>query len=416
MEGVVAESTQQMLRPGKCVDLYYPDPETAEKQCFRTSVNTKFVQQFANLGAGVSIFTIPPNNGVQDIVITMRLPDLTSANTGLAVCRGWGYALIKQISYRVGGSSQFFVTGDQMLQAALKNCPNASARDDLFALGGSQLVGTDLASANNFAYVWLQLPFTTPTSSGKMPPLPGDLLTQQIQITCELNPLSSIFSQNGVGPSSIPAALALAQFQVQQVMLHNQGDALARRVDMTTHSLSYPVEFVQQKLTIPLANTAGTQTTSLTGFRSGEVKAIEIWLTKGSDVGAVNNPLKWYAPKDVVMLYAGDQYARFDGFSGSLWNLVNSRQTPRVAGSTLAFGGGAYTSTPENYSWVELPFAQTYNPETAHSMYVSGKEILNGIVQLQLTTPSAAADWTLNVSYIYNAVLVFSQGSADFAF
>lgn len=417
MESVVSESTQQMLRPGRCTDIYYPDPETAHKQCFRTSVNTKFVQQFANLAGGVSIFTIPPNNGVQDIVITLRLPDLTGAATGLAVPRGWGYALIKQISYRVGGSSQFFITGDQMLQAALKNCPNASARDDLFALGGSQLLPADLASAENYAYVWLQLPFTTPSSSGKAPPLPTDLLTQQVQITCELNPLTSIFSQNGVGPSNIPAALASAAFQVQQVALMNQGDALARRVDMTTHSLSYPVEFVQQKLTVPLANTAGSQTVSLTGFRSGEVKAIEAWLTKGSDTsGATKNPLKWYAPKDLVMLYAGDQYARFDGYGSSLWNLVNSRLTPRVAGATLGFAAGNYTSTPESYGWVDLPFGQTYNPETAHSMYVSGKEILNGIVQLQLATPSAAADWVLNVSYIYNAVLVFSQGTADFAF
>jgi hypothetical protein len=265
--------------------------------------------------------------------------------------------------------------------------------------------------------VWLQLPFTTPSSSGKAPPLPSDLLTQQIQITCELNPLTSIFSQNGVGPSPIPAALAEAAFQVQQVQLMNQGDALARRVDMTTNSLSYPVEFVQQKLTIPLANTAGSQTVSLTGFRSGEVKAIEAWLTKGSDTsGTTKNPLKWYAPRDLVMLYAGDQYARFDGYGAALWNLVNSRQTPRVAGATLGFAGGNYTSTPEAYAWVELPFGQTYNPETAHSMYVSGKEILNGIVQLQLATPSAAADWVLNVSYVYNAVLVFSQGTSDFAF
>lgn len=98
-----------MVRPGKCVDLYYPDPETAKKQCFRTSVNTRFSQTFANVTGGVSQFTIPPNNGIQDIVVTMELPVGNNGGPGfdgrgLAIPRSWCYALIKQISYRYGGS------------------------------------------------------------------------------------------------------------------------------------------------------------------------------------------------------------------------------------------------------------------------------------------------------------------------
>lgn len=416
MESSMAESTQQLLIPGKCVDMYYPDPETAKKQCFRTSTNTKFIQQFANLGAGVSVFTIPPQNGIQDVILQFQLPTLPSS-AGLAVPRGWGYALIKQISYRVGGSSQYFLTGAQMLQAALKNCPNAQARDDLYALGGQALTDVStpvVGAAGNYAYVWLQLPFTVPTSQGKRVPLPSDLLTQQIQLTVELNPLSAIYSVNGVVPA--PSQLASAQFQVQQVALMNQGDALARRVDMTTHSLSYPCEFVQQELAISLANTSAIQTVSLTGFRSGEVKAIELWLTKDSDTsGATKNPLKWYAPLDVQTTYAGDVYFRADAGSSALWNLVNSRQTPRVAGISLAYAGGAYSQTAENYAWAEAPFGQAYVDDTAQSMYVSGKEITNGIIQLQLRTPSAAADWVLHASYVYNTVIVFSAGTADFA-
>ena len=224
-----------------------------------------------------------------------------------------------------------------------------------------------------------------------------------------------MFSNNG---GTIPTTgLASASFQVQQVALMNQGDALARRVDMTTHSLSYPCEFIQQELAVALASTSATQTISLTGFRSGEVKSIQVWLTKGSDaVATANNPLKWYAPLDLQLTYAGDVYARFDSGSSALWNLVNSRQTPRVGGTTISYAGGAYVSTGQNYSWAELPFAQSYVAETAHSMYVSGKEITNGICQLQLRTPTADTDWVLHASYVYNSVIVFSQGTADFAF
>ena len=176
MESSLTESVQQAVRPGKCVDIYYPDPETAKKACFRTTVNTRYVQQFANLTGGSSVFTIPPNNGIQDIVLVFEVPDLAApAADGLGLNRGWGYALIKQISFRYGGSSQYFLSGQQVLQNALRKAPNASARDALLSLGGEALDNIGLAAGPHQAYVWLSLPHTVPTAEGKLPPLPSDL-------------------------------------------------------------------------------------------------------------------------------------------------------------------------------------------------------------------------------------------------
>lgn len=109
MESSLSESVQQLVRPGKCVDLYYPDPETAEKACFRTSVNTRYVQAFTNLSGGSSVFVVPPNNGVGDFVLTMEIPAGINGSPvfdgrGLALPRGWGYSAIKQVSFRYGGS------------------------------------------------------------------------------------------------------------------------------------------------------------------------------------------------------------------------------------------------------------------------------------------------------------------------
>ena len=242
MESSLSESVQQMVRPGKCVDLYYPDPETAKKACYRTTVNTRYVQQFANLTGGSSVFTIPPNNGAGDIVLTMEIPAGVNASPvfdgrGLALPRGWGYGLIKQVSFRYGGSSQYFLSGQQLLQNAIRKTPNSGARDDLLSLGGNAAAGGaaaqgDFALAQR-AYVWLSLPHCVPSAAGKPPAIPSDLLTQQIQVTVELFPISSIFSE-AAGAAGTPAtALSFAEFQLGQVILENQGDALARRVDMT---------------------------------------------------------------------------------------------------------------------------------------------------------------------------------------
>lgn len=421
----MATSVQDMVRPGPCEDIYYYDGETARKQCFATTVNTKYVQQFANLTGGSSVFTIPPNCGIQDVVIEMKMPSV-NPNTGLALPRGWGYALIKQVSFRYGGSSQYFLTGDQLLQAALRRQPSRSTADDLLTLGGNFLAGADLNTSTNYANVVLTLPHSIPSGVGKAHPFPTDLLTQQVQITCELNPIASIFTVNpGGGSSTPPSALDSAQFVVQQVILNNLGDALARRVDMATNAYAFPAEFIQQRQQVPLASTASSQSVVLTGFRAGEVKAIHCWISSDDDqngsapanVGAIN-PFQWYPVDSIQMTYAGDVYARYDQGSSQLWNLVNGNKAP-VADNVEVLVGAPPTGAAYLSSWIELPFAQTMLDDDAHSTLVHGKPITNGIVNLQITLPALVAALTnlkLNVSYIYNTTLLFSQGSCDYVF
>ena len=97
-------STMDMSRPGDCVDLFYYDGETSKKQCYPTTQNTKYVQSFQNTGAGTSVFTLSPNSGVQDVICSFVTPVL-AGSAGLAIPRGWAYALIKQVSFRYGKSA-----------------------------------------------------------------------------------------------------------------------------------------------------------------------------------------------------------------------------------------------------------------------------------------------------------------------
>jgi hypothetical protein len=417
-------SAQEVSRPGEPVDLYYYDGETAKKQAFPTTQNTKYVQQFANLTGGSSVFTIPPTNGLQDIVCSFSFA-APGTNADLALPRGWGYALIKQVSYRYGGSSQYFLSGDQILQNALRKQTSRTSCDDLLTLGGNYANGSDLANGQSAAVV-LTLPHNVPSGVGKAHPLPSDLLTQQVQVTVELYPVGQVWS-NQTG-SALPAqcqSLASAQFQVQQVMLNNQNDALARRLDMSVNAYAFPAEFVQQKQVVPLANTASSQSVVLTGFRSGEVKAIEIWLTRDVDTAGSSpssglasgyNPFNWYAPSSVVMTYAGDVYARYENGTGALWNLVNGNKSPAFDNVAIAGAGGAITPSSVLSQWVELPFAQTLVDEDSHYTLVHGKPITNGIINLDIVTPSAQADWKLNISYVYNTTLVFSAGTCDYVY
>ena len=412
-------SAQSMVRTGEVVDLYYYDHETSKKQAFPTSINTKYVQQFNNLTGGSSVFTIPPQMGIQDVVCTFVLPAFAAGTaTGAALNRGWGYQLINRVSFRYGGSSQYFMSGAQLLQNAVRAQPSRETASDLFTLGGAVALAADLAAGAQYASVVLTLPHASPSGVGKAHPFPSDLLTQQIQVTIELNTPASLFSVAAGSTGTPSTSLAAANFQVQQVILNNAGDALARRVDMAENAYSFPCEFVQQEQAIALAASSSPQSVVLTGFRSGEVKSIQCWLSRTSDTGgAIVNPWNWVLPTTIEMSYAGDIYARFDSQSSALWNLINGDKYPGFAAINLTDAGGGVISSASNVcTYVELPFAQPFINEEEHNTLVHGKPITNGIVNLLVQTPSSQTDWVLHVSYVYNATLLMSQGTADYVF
>ena len=425
MDSVISSSTQELLRPGPCVDAYYADPKTAQKACWRTTINTRFTAALTNTTQGVSQFTLPPASGYSDIVVTFQLPTIaTLAAAGLAVPRGWGYDLINRISYRIGGSSQYFISGAQNKLLALKNSPDAASRDAILALGGQAVTTAakfNSLGANNYAYVVLSIPGTIPSKSNKSVPIPSDLLSQQIVITLELNPLSAVFSNNG---GTIPTQpLASATFQAQQVELTNMADALARRVDMTTHSYSMPVVFTQQETAVSLGTGTGVKSVNLTGFRSGEVRSIDLWLTKDTDDVITNrNGGFWYAPSSVQVSYAGQIYFRADAGISQLLNLINQKATSQVAATTATWNGSTYDVVAADSKWVSVPFAQAVDEDSYKTLYTSGLEVQNGIIQVQCAAtdkdgvPVDASGYTLHASYDYNSVIVFSQGTADFAF
>lgn len=428
-----AVSVQEMVRPSEAVDLYYYDAETSKKQAFATTQNSKYVQQFANLTGGSSVFTIPPQNGIQDIVITATF-DTTALTEGqraqLALPSGWLYSLLRQVSFRYGGSSQYFLSGQQMLQNALRCQTSRSSCDDLLNLGGNFATGANLAKAQTASIV-LRLPHNVCSGVGKSHPLPTDCLTQQVQVTVELLQPGTIWT-NATG-SALPAGcvtLSAASFQVQQVMFNNQGDALARRVDLATKAYAFPCEFVQQEITIGIPASVTPQQPQnlvLTGFRSGEVKSIEVWLSDNADTaGATSSAgsvtgysaFNWYPPSSVEMLYAGDIYARYDNGVGQLFNLINGNKSPAFDTIKSSVAAGAPVATPFLAQWLSLPFAQTLVDEDAHYILIHGKPITNGIINLNnLVVPyTSGAGWTLHVSYVYNTTLLFSQGTCDYVF
>jgi hypothetical protein len=424
-------SSQALLRIGDALDMYYTDDGNCRKQSIPVEYDTRYSQEFSNKSAGVSVLTIPPNQGVRHclIVLGYNAASINTQTGSRALERGWGYKALEQISFRIGGSSQYFLTGAQLLARNLRLCRTQSQRDSLLQLGGAECkVAADFDVAQ-YAYIPVSI-WCAPAEDELQLPLPTDLLSQQVQITAQLVPAPSFWSADisgfvgGAGPAP-PTAFDTAYFQIEQLSMKDRGMGLANRVDMNTHMYSMPLPtFDQQEVLLQVSAAGGPVV--LTGFRAGEVKKLQIYLTNNAPDAGVNsssaqsaNALRWYAPDSVEVLYAGLKYSVYNNGSSRMWNLLDGTAPAAVNQSALAVAGGVWTSTPVLSEWVELPFGQPSGSDYEADILVHGKEITNGIVNMNIVPPAyvaAPSGWTLHIVYVYNCTLVFSRGTAELQF
>ena len=423
MNQEIVESVQHAITPAECQDLYYAGKTNTEAQCFPTTMENRFyVALNATSFGSSSQITFNPDQGVSDIVLNLQLPVAAGGvdYADWALARGWGYNAIRQIGFRIGGSSLYYITGDQMAVDALDACEDQEKKDAILALGGSEcLTAADFTDqAKLSAYVYIKLPWNSPSSLQKPLPLPSDLLTQPVQIIVEFNPASSIFVPlAGASAAALPAGFSYAQANFRQVHLADSGHLLARRVNMNENALTYPLRgFLQTAFKTTIAATAGQPVqVNLTGFRQGSVKDITLWAVKASDLASGQGLL--YAPLlDVRLSVNGLIYFQSVAESSQMWALID-RKTPAVVTTTSLAdaGGGVATATPYSAGWTIVPFAQVGEPLAGENEVVLGLPIQNSVVNLQVTFPESAT-YVLVASYKYVSSLMFSRGSAEYVF
>ena len=391
MQNDLTESVQASIRPGEMLDMTYPGETNIRKEAYPSIVNTRFLQAFTNTGAGSSQFILSPNMGISDIVLQMVAPTTASgANyANAALPTSWGYSIVNRISVRYGSSAQYFWSGPQVYLQNVLDAETDQKAAAIAQLGGAAAAGTADTSAGGCsgatAFVYLKLPHNSCRASGKPLPFPSDLLVQPIVITVELYSLQAIIVNQTAQAvlATAPTALANATLQVKQEMLTDTSDTLARRVDMNSHALTFPLSYFCQQETQITQLSAGTNSVNLTGFRAGEVKQIVLWFTPTTIGGGPNaqtpgsgnyQPMAWAQMRDVTLTYNGEVFNRFDSGSSQLWNLVEDQKSANVSGLVQYNSGsaGVVAGNPVQ-SYVKCDFAQVYVPSDRESVLVHGK-------------------------------------------
>jgi len=401
------------------IDLWYSDPMNSLKQAIPVDYDTRFVQAFqSTLTGGQQVLTLPPGSAIRDVILSFgySATQLTALNAasgvGYALPKGWGYAAIDRVSWRVAGSSEYYLTGQQLLLRNLRSTRTQQQAEALLNLGGNEVSQAAAYGVNQNAYIPLSF-WKSPCLDSFEPALAADLLGSQIQIRVYFKTPAQFWAALSGATGSPPTDFAFGNFQVQQLNMLNRAQSLAAMEDMSTHTYVAPLRaFDQQALTaqIPANWTAGNQVT-ITGVMSGQVKAVQVWLVPTA--AGVANQNVTVAPYEIRAAYAGVIYASYDQGTSQIWNLLDSSKPPIFNTNTLTPNGAAWTSTSTLGSYVMLPFSQPIQSDEEATLLVSGKPIANGAITLFLTMPDNTVAYTLYVVPVLNGAIAYSRGSAQ---
>jgi len=222
---------------------------------------------------------------------------------------------------------------------------------------------------------------------------------------------------NGGGAISGTSTLEMdtAFLQLKQEMMEDSANLLARKVDMNSMAYTYMLPyFPNQEVQINCGQST-EQSVNLTGFKNGEVQRILLWLTSTDGV-AENGSHYWEPISDVTLTYNGEIFFRSDSTSAQFWNLIADSKS---AGVDTLEQNSSGTLVSALQTWVDMPFSQVNLPYDKEVKLVSGKPILNSVVNLTFKTPGdleAPNKYTLHAVYLYNASLLVSRGSAEYVF
>ena len=249
-------------------------------------------------------------------------------------------------------------------------------------------------------------------------------------ITIELNDIKSIFGgSDATAPTGLPSALDTAELQITQEYMSDTADLLARRVDMNTHAISVPLKYFAQQEVLNTFNAGSPaqQQVNLTGFRAGEVKDIMLWLEvqRSTDFSNGSAGLVWPEILDAELRYNGEIFFTAPGQSARLWNLVEDKKRAGFSTSLIDYTANPAAASAYFSSWTLVKFAQVDVPRDRMYDLVSGKPVLNAVINLSLNLPaevltagvvSANTRVVLHAVYLYNASLLCSRGTSEYVF
>lgn len=401
--------------------LYYGSDDVKVSEVQYDTLQGKFRQTLSSLQfGGISEINIPNSDSVSSCYLYMKLPNLLANQT---LCDYWGYGIIKNVSYTIGGSNISIIDlpGESIFQRTLLSCESKEKRSKLREIGGTALSG---ANTTPEAIVQIPLPWSTIRSCKEKLSYDASLLSTNILIQITFNEASAIYGSGAAG-TVFPSALLAGDVYIKQDVLTNKRDSMKLTLMKNPNLLiNYPMVHSTRGSTRNLVGdiTANTFTIDLNSFLESDLLGISFHTVLASDeagaptAGSVSNKFKTLRLRDIVLKYNGQILHNLTYHLHDLMLLGMDIGDPDYNVASIDAGGVIGPQTTGHIYY--LPMTR-FKSVVFEGMYHNTSRFANQTFQLEFTMDTdftASTPFNFYSTYYYNAVVSTSNGMSNIQF
>jgi hypothetical protein len=424
---------------------------TLSKDCYRQSFLS------TEIGAQSITLTVPRNLLVGNIIVQFKL-NIPQADfsAGYYLSPGWGFKLIRRITWIYSGSESLECSGRSNFMMAMNECENDRKKQALLEIAGpfikrSRGGDIDPVGPAYSASVPIYCPHSSVNASAQIP-FDCGLLNSNIQIRLDLVSPEELWSSmtvegnNQLDPlSNAMRRLDSGLFLVSQHYMLDSVDEMRMAVGANGPSrynyfFRYPQQFTSDVIKIA-KNTSlvsEVQSVTLNGFRNGSLQEIYIYLERDENNFAQNEQganqvgpayMKTQKLTEIKLDYGGQcVYSSEDENSALLLDLCNhhtdstypqlgvlrntTNTSENAETSTQQGRGVCYRIVLSQFSSVFRDYIQSGCNISADTMQLSFR-IIDNFNQVRA---GQTQNYILRANYIFQSALTVQKGSGHFSF
>lgn len=409
-------------------ELYYTEADTVVDEVETQLLHGRY-ETSLNLFFGTTSNIIIPNSGnfLHHCLLHIKLPPVQE-NEFLP--RGWGYALLSQLTFTLGAStmSQLRLSGKTIFQTVMQMCRTSEKKNSVLLLGGQEYTKSSNGEPVE-AIVFLPLPWSSlATGSRAKLGLDTGLLTSQVNVQISINPASSIYG----GSATHPTAMTECFFITREQELSNKANSLRKEL-MGNSDMMLAFPFVRKESSSPKFTTTETNVTlSISEFLESDLQGIMFSAHLIEDQDNTDNfapnPLFALECVDLELLYNGQTLIKLRGKAGNFVDMFYNDGSSHIDNSRIARTStvSGVPSSPDQshiYSFNMNMLRQNISYEGSYS---NTGRFANQTMQLKLkikNPPNLAVPQfgvpqpvVVHFTYLYSAVAEIQNGISTITF
>ncbi len=414
----LSEKRVLLNSPGFLLDSVYYSALNSTVELSEVTWNTgRFSTSLTNQQFGAqSQITIPNASLLSNIYLRLTLPALTANQT---LCRGWGYASIRNISYLFGSSnvSQISMSGQSMFQMLMLQSETESKRHEFMRQGGQEELGITVGEVE--ANLLLLFPWSSGSGLFTKLPIDTDLLQNPITIQITFNEGRSIYG----GSDAVPVGFTSALVVTRMGDFKNRDMSLRQDLIKNPAShYSYPFLHKQSFTPASFSAVAGVQNSiPLLSFINADLVNISFGIIRNRFInppilGETPSPFNYESVTDIQLLFNG---LLMHNTPGNLWKLsiLNSEISAGFVHNSVVDQSSTvapFSSDPVDTYIITIDFSRlrTLNFEGS---WANVWRIGNNTLELRFTT-LFTDNYTLFSTYTYNAIAQIQNGQTQIFF